>query len=211
MRKVLTVVHCYQGDAELVESTLPWHWRHGPVLVLSPTDSPVKIKGVECRSAGLRGWCGAQTVERQYLHWKIAAEHAYAADWFLLNDADSFALRLPEYVFDPDVFWSNYRTPYPDNDSLRDVFYTQPPFFMSRRVLEKFIAAGLPLQDRIDEMYASQAKALGIPGKPYQGPPWNRTFVHPKKHARYLTRHEQEVMEEEINAADAVSADQARN
>lgn len=201
--KVLTVVQCYQGDAALVESTLSWHARHGQVLVLSPADSPVNIEGVECCSAGRQGWAGPETVERQYLHWKIAAE--YDADWFLFNDSDSFALELPEYVFDPEVFWSNYRTPYKNNREMRDVFYVQPPFFMSRAVLEKFIAAGLSPQDRIDAMWCEQAKALGIPGLPFAGPPWNRTFVHPKKNAKLLAAHEQFVKEER-DAADAVSA-----
>jgi hypothetical protein len=189
MRKVLTVVHCYQGDGDHVATTLPWHRRHGEVLILSPADSPVEIDGVECRSAGLAGWGGEHTVERQYEHWKIAAEHD--ADWFLMNDADSFALWLPEYVFEEDVFWSNFKTPYEDNDNFRDVFYVQPPFFMSRYILERFIAAGVPPYDRIDMMYVGRAKELGMRGKPFR--PWNTMFTHPKKEERQIMEHETRV------------------
>lgn len=191
MPEVLTAVHCYQGDGDFVKQTLSWHERHGKVLVLSPEDSPVDIEGVECRSAGVHGWGGPHTVVRQWLHWQILAEYPF--DWFLLNDSDSFVLELPKYVFEEDVFWSNFKTPYTDEEltaePLRDCYYVQPPYFMHRGILEKFIAAGPPPEIYIDKMYATQAKALGMVSKPYR--PWGAMLYHPFKDLRNLIQHEQ--------------------
>jgi len=205
MPEILVAVHCYQGDAGLVEDTLEWHERKGKVLVLSPEDSPVKIDGVECRSAGLRGWDGDHTVVRQYLHWKIMAEYPF--DWFLLNDADSFALEIPEYVFEKDVFWSNFKTPYTDEqleaEILKDCYFVRPPYFMHRGVLERLIGAGSPPDRYIDKSYAILVKELGIVSKPYR--PWNSVMCHAFKDRRNLIQHEQRLRgSEEALALDEV-------
>jgi len=142
---VLVVVHCYAGDASQVEAFLPEYLHHGSsVLVLSPTDSPVRIyhPDVTCGVGGLVGWKGTHTVQRQVIHWTGAAK--YPHDWYLLHDSDSVCLSrdLPEYLFeDPEVFWANVigvdrslvGTP-------ADVGVNfQPPYFFSRSTLHQLI------------------------------------------------------------------------
>src|SRR6185436_18472308 len=65
--ETLVAVGCYQGDVDLVKMTLPVHLAHnGHVVLLSPVDSPVKMrrKGVECHSAGPRGYFGQVSLDR---------------------------------------------------------------------------------------------------------------------------------------------------
>jgi hypothetical protein len=139
--KALVVVHCYQGDADWVRESLPWHTALGhPVLVLSPADSPVEIDGVECRSAGAKDWNGPHTIERQYLHWKIAAEKD--SDWFLLNDADSFCLlpEIPAQMLEDDwKLWCSVSGIQMDDGSFNETSHMRPPYFFHRRVLESLI------------------------------------------------------------------------
>ena len=99
----LVVVHCYAGDARQVTEFLPWYLHHGcPVLILSPEDAPVSIKHsrVECRSAGLAGWKGWQTLDRQIAHMEIIA--TYPQKYLLLNDADSMCItpQIPTYLYE---------------------------------------------------------------------------------------------------------------
>jgi len=140
VNNTLVVVHCYQGDADLVEKALSRHQRFGRVLVLSPEDSPVLVPGVKCRSAGRRGWAGPHTILRQIEHWRIALEESQ--DWFLLNDADSVCLAssLPDELFDDErVLWANAPVwakgiPFPNA-------YLRPPYFCHRQVLEQLVNA----------------------------------------------------------------------
>jgi len=132
MNETLEVVHCYTGDASLVRGTMDL--RHEPVLVLSPADAAVAIEGFECRASGARGWKGSHTWQRQLEHWRIAL--GSDAEWFLLNDSDSFCLGpVPTYLYDDqDMFWSNVLCHEREHlESDRPNF--QPPYFMHRSVL----------------------------------------------------------------------------
>lgn len=141
---VLVVVHAWSGDQQLVEDTLEAQLHHErPVLLLSPEDEPAIIDhpDVTCRQAGLHGYQGHQVPYRQIDHWRLALEEQ--AEWFLLNDADSFVLDpvLPDFLFsERDVLWTtpigkqgNWRGhaggdwPWPN---------FQPPYFCHREWLE---------------------------------------------------------------------------
>lgn len=132
----LVVVHCYAGDQQRVEDFLPQFLHHEcPVLILSPNDAPVDIRhpGVTCRSAGMKGWKGPDTIYRQIAHWEIAAE--YEADHYLMHDADSICLtpELPRYLYeeDPEIFWCNVIGTY--------YYNYEPPYFFSRNNLLRMI------------------------------------------------------------------------
>lgn len=108
----LVVVHCFAGDRDRVVEFLPFYLHHEcPVLVLSPEDAPVQIDhpDVTCRSAGLAGWKGWHTLERQIAHLQIVAE--FPQTYLLLNDSDSMCLtpELPSYLYGhpEDTFFSN--------------------------------------------------------------------------------------------------------
>ena len=136
----LVVVHCYQGDADQVQTFMPWYTAHQcPVLVLSPEDSPVNLPQAECRSAGKRGWKGQHTLARQLAHWKIALEHPQS--WFFLNDADSMCLtaELPAYLYaNPFKFWCNVLCH--ENEHREDDHPNlNPPYFMHRSVLQALV------------------------------------------------------------------------
>src|SRR6185295_10153751 len=143
--RTLIVIHCWQGDQELVENALTVHLRHmRPVLVLSPEDSPVEINDphVTNHSIGKRAYFGQDSLDRQKLHLEYLLTLDY--EYFLLNDADSMCLapNIPSYLYLPEnrgVLWSNevrdwrnHPTPYPR-------IACQPPYFMHRSVIEKLL------------------------------------------------------------------------
>jgi hypothetical protein len=141
---VLNVVHAFLGDQWLVEQTLGTQLQfERPVLLLSPENMPAIIDHpqVKCAQAGRNGWQGKHVPFRQIEHWRLAL--AEDAEWFLLNDADSFVLdpQLPDFLFEEDdVLWStpigfecNWRGaaggdhPWPN---------FQPPYFCHRNWLQ---------------------------------------------------------------------------
>lgn len=137
-------VHCYEGDAELVKRAMPIHKAHGcDIVCLSPTDSPVNIPIAQCQFAGNKAYIGEQSWIRQREQLKILM--TYPHDFFLLNDADSFCVsaRIPDrlYVESEDTLWSNevveprpHASPYPK-------IAAQPPYFLTRRSLQRIIDA----------------------------------------------------------------------
>lgn len=142
----LVSVHCYQGDAELVREFMPQYLHHEcPVVVLSPADSPVEIDGIDCRSAGKRGYFGQDSLDRQREHLKLLL--TYPQHYFLLNDADSFCLspELPAYLYKHEnVLWSNevpegrpHASPYPK-------LGVHPPYFLTRKTIEKMLTVNVP-------------------------------------------------------------------
>lgn len=144
-------IHCYAGDARQVIETLPVHKRHEcPVTVFSPEDSPVNIVDMDCKFAGKRQSIGPLSVEREREHMRILL--TYPENFFLMNDADSFCLspQLPQYLYDrPDIVWCNYvedtleanQPGYAGYSSDFPHFAMQPPYFLSRRLMEQMIAA----------------------------------------------------------------------
>jgi len=147
---VLVVVHGYSGDVGWTQEMLGLVLHHErPVLLLSPEDAPAIVDHpkVTCKQGGLRGWQGPEAVHRQIEHWRIALGHD-DADWFLLNDADSFVIEpeIPDYMFEEqDVLWctpighfGNWRgeaggdNPWPN---------LQPPYFAHRRWFDRALEA----------------------------------------------------------------------
>ena len=145
----LVSVHCYAGDQHQFKDAMEIHTHHGcPVVVMSPTDSPVNIShpGVTNVQAGLVGYTGQVSLTRQLAQMKALLE--FPQKFFLLNDADSGIIdpRIPPECYAEDVVWSNQvfdgvenREPFPDG--WPSVAF-QPPYFLHRTSLEKMVAAG---------------------------------------------------------------------
>lgn len=126
-----------------------------PIVIISPTDYPVNQIGKHiCAHAGLRGYIGQISWDRQYLQLKRLLD--FPQQWFLLNDSDSFCLspKLPDYLYeDEDTVWSNevddFRKPGqpwgPYNPIPIDyhqgypIIAMQPPYFLSRKALQKIV------------------------------------------------------------------------
>ena len=145
-------VHCYKGDMPQVTGAMPIYLHHEcPVVIMSPDDEyRVEIPDVDCRFAGKRAYTGQDSLDRQWLQLKMLLE--YPEEFFLIHDSDSVCLspKIPEYLYGKDAMWSNLVN---DNIPGREVGYYmngfprlafQPPYFMSRRVLERVLA---PIMD----------------------------------------------------------------
>lgn len=148
----LVSVHGYAGDQHQVRFMMPYFIHHKcPVVVMSPTDSPILEKfvgpkpNVTYEQGGLRAYIGQLSLDRQIEHMKMLLKHPQK--FFLMNDADSVCLspQLPQYLYDePDVLWSQVVSD-AMHDSKRAVDYKyphlafQPPYFCSRQVLEQLL------------------------------------------------------------------------
>jgi len=154
----LVVVHCYAGDKPNVKAFMPVYKHHGaPVLILSPTDAPVRIRGMDCKQGGQRGYYGQVSLDRQRRHLEMLLE--YPQDYFLLNDADSMCISptIPRYLYDEAaqgyVFsnevteWRPHKSPYPK-------IAMQPPYFLTRVAIEVMLMTC--------DRYASELKAHPI-------------------------------------------------
>jgi hypothetical protein len=142
--QLLVTVHCYSGDKQNVKDFMPLFKHHdAPVLVLSPADAQVKLRGVECRSVGGRGYFGQVSLDRQRAHLEQLLE--YPQNYFLLNDADSICVSpaVPGYLFEgaaQGIVYSNevpewrpHRSPYPK-------IGMHPPYFLSRGSIERMLS-----------------------------------------------------------------------
>jgi hypothetical protein len=137
----LVAVSAYAGDKNQVEHNLPVYIHHEcPVLILSPEDAPITEVShplVVCRSAGLKGWIGPQTLERQRKFLEILLEYPFGH--FLFNDADSMCLspEIPKYLYEsPDTIWSNEVVDTNPAPSFLPKIALQPPYFLSRKSIE---------------------------------------------------------------------------
>lgn len=137
----LVVVHCYKGDRALVQRHMPLYQHHGSrVLVLSPEDSPVKLRGVECQQAGKAAYYGQDSLDRQRAHLRILAERPET--YFLLNDADSFCLspEIPRYLFEQaDKVWSNEVEEWRPHSSPYPKIGMHPPYFLRRDTIQRML------------------------------------------------------------------------
>jgi hypothetical protein len=144
-------VHCYDGDRHQVEGNLPAYVHHqgSKVVVISPTNSTVVIPGVDNIHAGHVGYIGQVSLDRQLAQMQALLTSYPDHKFFLLNDADSVVLdpMIPTYLYEEDVVWSNTvvdgvpnREPFPHG---WPTLAFQPPYFVSRRTLEKLVEAGL--------------------------------------------------------------------
>lgn len=141
------VVACgYAGDAHQIEQAMPWLVHHEcPVVVMSPEDAPItksRQEGVIFRQAGKRQWYGPLSLERQILHFRMMLEYPFGH--FLMHDADSICVsaKLPKYLYEsPDTFWSNEVTDTHLGPSHLPKLAFQPPYFTSRKTIERLVAA----------------------------------------------------------------------
>jgi hypothetical protein len=146
----LVAVCCYAGDQHQVESMLDFHLAHGSqVVILSPEDSKATFVHPDIlhKHGGKRAYIGQDSLDRQLAHLKILL--TFPHKYFLLEDSDSVTLDadLPAYLYEKDVVWSNQV-----NDDINEhqgSFPTgwphvafQPPYFLSRNMVEKLVAAG---------------------------------------------------------------------
>lgn len=175
-------VHGYSGDQDQVIGALPLYLHHEcPLTIFSPEDAKIEIPGVDCRFAGKRAYTGQDSLDRQWLQMKMLLE--YPEDHFLIHDSDSVCLspEIPKYLYAEDMLWSNLVI---DNMRGREHgFYMngfprlafQPPYFMSRKVLERLLA---PLTDKnldmnptlpfIDHYMVQLAVNAGVPWKNFR-------------------------------------------
>lgn len=144
---ILLSIHCYDGDSHIVNFMLKQHEKlNFPIIIMSPEDSPVKGNNSHlCLQSGRKGYTGYHTLERQKLQMeRLLEEHHF--DYYLMHDADSVCLcsELPDYLFSDDCFYSNIVSDHfhrrPLGWSLPRIAF-QTPYFMSRKILKKFIDA----------------------------------------------------------------------
>ncbi len=185
------VVCCYAGDRHQVIEMLDLYKHHErPITVLSPDDSRVDIDGLDCRYVGKAAITGQDSLDRQAAHLKILL--TLLEKFFLINDSDSFCLspKIPDYLYaEPDVLWSiimadtmAYRNGLCDGPSgePRKQYYPdgfpklafQPPYFFSRTVLEKLVAASTTVEINphlpyIDHYMVQLAVRANVPWKNY--------------------------------------------
>lgn len=143
--KTLVTIHGYAGDQHQIRNALPLYEHHNcSIVIFSPEDSPIKKIGPHiCRFVGKRAYIGLDSLKRQELQLRAMLEYPF--DFFLANDSDSVCLSpvLPSYLYaEPEVLWSNEVS---DMMHVRPPGYTwprlafQPPYFMSRRVIERLL------------------------------------------------------------------------
>lgn len=185
-RRTLVSVHGYAGDAHQIKMLLPIYEHHEcPIFVVSPVDSPAVVDPHWTVTAGLRGYIGQGTWDRQHLQMKRLLDFDF--DWYFMNDADSFCLtpELPAYLFeDKNILWANkvddFRKPgqtwtdangsitwAPDYHAGHEICALQPPYFCSREALQKMVDAdtGLiacPICPFIDWYMVVAADAAGV-------------------------------------------------
>lgn len=153
---VLVTVHGYSGDQHQIRELMPVYQHHGyPIVVVGPADSPIEhMDGHICINAGRRAYIGQDSWDRQYLQLKALLK--FPQEWFLLNDSDSFVMtpKLPDYLFqDENTVYSNEVTdfrvpgeswqgqpPWPlDYHKGYPLIAMQPPYFLSRKALQKIV------------------------------------------------------------------------
>lgn len=173
----LITVHGYYGDSAQIKNALRYYEHHKcPVVIMSPTDSPIPRMGPHiCRVGGKRAYIGQLSLDRQYAHFRMMLEYPF--DHFLANDSDSICLspKIPEYLYQKDVLWSNEVSDLmhhrkPEYQWPRLAF--QPPYFFSRSILERMLATegkfATDLQTPfIDWLFMAIAVAGNIPHRNY--------------------------------------------
>ncbi len=137
-------VCCYQGDAHQVINALGQYLHHEcPVVVFSPHDRPADIRypGVESVNIGQAMYIGPESLTRQKLHFEHLLRRP--ENYFLLHDSDSLCLsaEIPThlYRFSQRTIWSNEITEPRPHSSPYPKLAFQPPYFLSRPVVEAMV------------------------------------------------------------------------
>lgn len=171
------VICCYEGDAH--QMSLPLYTHHDcPLTILSPEDSRAEIAGYDCQFAGLKGYIGQVSLDRQIAQLSLLL--AFPENHFMIHDSDSVCLdaKLPDYLYaEPDVVWSNQVFDnIPDHqlhipEGWPKVAF-QPPYFLSRKTIEKMLAVSQdprckasPMMPFIDFFMVQLTMVAGLPWK----------------------------------------------
>lgn len=145
------VVCCYNGDAHQVVAMMDAYTHHGcPITVMSPSDSAVMLAGVDNYHCGKRAYIGQDCLDRWVMQLR-AMLRTCPENWFLIHDSDSIVLDplLPDYLYEHDVLWSNQinNTIQQQQIGFENALIPhmpriamQPPWFMSRRVIERLLS-----------------------------------------------------------------------
>lgn len=141
-RSTIIAVCCYEGDADRVNAMMSVHTRSGhPVIILSPEDSQVKVKGHLSLHGGKRAYIGEDSLQRQLRYFEILL--SYPHKFFLLNDSDSMMLsaEVPEKLYNEseNVIWSNEVVEPRPHESPYPKLAFQPPYFLTRESIQKML------------------------------------------------------------------------
>jgi hypothetical protein len=181
----MVVVCGYAGDAHQIRNLMPYYLHHRcPVLILSPSDSPITPQQLPIRrelgflTGGKRAYTGQESLDRQIEHMRLMLRCPAEYKFFLAHDSDSVVLsqELPSYIYnEPDVLWSNevsdaMHDPHRPADYSYPHLAFQPPYFMSRGVIERLLSVAPavkadPHTPFIDWAMMAWAVKAGIPHK----------------------------------------------
>lgn len=152
-RSTLITVHGYAGDQHQIVGNLPSIEHHKlPIVVFSPEDAPITHMGSHiCRTGGKRAYVGQDSLDRQLIHMRMMLEYKF--DFYLMHDSDSLLLspEIPAYVYThPHEVFSNEVNDFrvdmpiygPEFHKPLPQIAMQPPYFMSRRSLERMVEVG---------------------------------------------------------------------
>lgn len=151
----------------MVERHLPLWKQHGcRVVISSPRNSACRVPGAEVVLHGEEGHAGPGSLDRwkEILQWLWDQPY----EFYLMHESDSICLRreIPEYLYENyDVFFSNELADnaVPPTQSV----YCVAPWFFSRRVLNRLLAASKKVKYRPpyhgDRWVGQLLEAEGIP------------------------------------------------
>lgn len=140
----LVAICAYTGDQHQVINALGQYIHHQcPVVVFSPTNAPAHVvyPGIERRFIGEACYIGGSSLDRQRQHLETLL--TYPHKFFLLHDSDSFCLspKLPDVLYkcSQKTIWSNEVTEPRPHQSPYPKLAFQPPYFLSRNVIEQML------------------------------------------------------------------------
>ena len=144
--ETLVAVCAYHGDQHQVIHALGQYLHHEtPVVVFSPEDAPADVRypGIEQVRIGRAGYIGEVSLARQRAHLEYL--RARPENFFLLHDSDSLCLsrQISPRLYGESEYtiWSNEITEPRPHKSPYPKLAFQPPYFLSRTVVEKMLEA----------------------------------------------------------------------
>jgi hypothetical protein len=142
-------------------------------MILSPEDSPVRIRGVECKQVGLREYVGQKALDRTIAQMRMLLDEPF--EWYLMNDADSMCVArdIPEYLYeDENILWSNVVEDWRENPHRNPhKLAFQPPYFAHRKVIKRMLTLEWveadPVTPYVDWLMVVLAVETGTPFKSF--------------------------------------------